>query len=427
MAEFDNNEEDRGYETQLNFNDVFTTTWICVWFIPITVIFILMITNRVAFKERRVSKINMNTQSKAGKQIWTLGFIVCLFFYLREVASIVAWVAFIISFDYSETSIAYMAHNSAFGFWMLADSILYLFFIYRLYLIYNPTNQSILTIKKHWYFILITLNILYFLSNASVLKTHIVFYHELYVIAHSICLFLEITMYIILISLISRPMLNLTKSSRKITDDEISVDSPRSKSATEQSQEELLSLMTRINVLSSIALLTTVLKRVFDIASFVYCPDECWLTYINYNLMPIDSFMNIFCILCSFTTGKKYYDHWCKCIHNIILTKCIGSDITDNKKSKHLKDTDNNATSTGSKKSKSDGITGQGVRVPIELVNNTSNTAPPNALTIEDIATRSASTMGSRDRIASSSDEGDNCMELSKPYRSVGGLRVTIN
>ena len=60
---------------------------------------------------------------------------------------------------------------------------------------------------------------------------------------------------------------------------------------------------------------------------------------------------------------------------------------------------------------------------PIALVSNASNSVPPDTLTIEDIATRSNS-MPSRDRIASLSDDAE---ISSKPYRSVGGIRVIIS
>ena len=52
---FDNNEEDRGYETELNFNDVFTTTWFGAWFILITGVMILMIKNRMEFTKQALA------------------------------------------------------------------------------------------------------------------------------------------------------------------------------------------------------------------------------------------------------------------------------------------------------------------------------------------------------------------------------------
>ena len=46
MSEFDNNEEDRGYESDLNFNDTFLTVWVSVWLVAISAVLILMIKNR---------------------------------------------------------------------------------------------------------------------------------------------------------------------------------------------------------------------------------------------------------------------------------------------------------------------------------------------------------------------------------------------
>ena len=86
MSEFDNNEEDRGYEEQLNFNDVFLTTWASLWMIPITIVFALLIKNRMELNHNK--SLSANKKDKNDKKIWILGFIVCLCLYLREIGSV---------------------------------------------------------------------------------------------------------------------------------------------------------------------------------------------------------------------------------------------------------------------------------------------------------------------------------------------------
>ena len=357
MSDFDNNEEDRGYETGLNFNDVFLTVWMLIWIIPITIVFILLIKNRMD-----LNKVTAKNKTGKGNKIWRLGLIVCLCMYLRELCSTSSWISFITSFDYSGSSTSYIFDIGLFTFWMMADVFLYLFFIYRLYLIYNPNNQSMFMVKKCWYFVLLTLNFWLFISLALILASWIQFHHELYVVGHSLSLVLEITMYAILIRLLSKPMLEIAIAARSTENDQVHDIGAQ--------YDDLLTLLARINILSSIALLTTIFKRIFDISSYWYCPDECWLTFINYSLLPIDSFTNIFCILCSFTTGKKYYVKWCHCLHHLVLTKCIDAVIH-----KHAKD-----DAKQDKNIKS---------VPIHLVNiasTSSNIVPPCNLSIADVA-----------------------------------------
>ena len=63
-------EDDRGYENALNFNDVFLTTWTLIWFIPITIVFSLMIKHRLATKSQQ--------NHEKEPRIWIVGFIVLL-------------------------------------------------------------------------------------------------------------------------------------------------------------------------------------------------------------------------------------------------------------------------------------------------------------------------------------------------------------
>ena len=312
--DFDNNEEDRGYEEELNFNDVFLTVWASIWMIPITIVFILLIKNRMDLHKSSSSAVSK--KDKNDKKIWILGFSVCLCLYLREIGSVSSWICFVTTFDYSATSGSFISDIGLYAFWMFADTFLYLFFIYRLYIVYNPNNQNVFTVRLYWYIILLTLNLLYFVSLLLILIAWIIFDDKLYVLGHSLCLGLEVTMYAILVTLFSKPMINITINSRRSTETDYDLGT--------RPQDKILILLTRMNILSSVALLTTIFKRIFDISSYLYCPDECWLTFINYSLLAIDSFTNIFCILCSFTTGKKYYEKYCHCLHNIVLTKCIG-------------------------------------------------------------------------------------------------------
>ena len=318
MELFDNNEAHRGYEQQLNFNDAFLTTWICLWMLPTTIVFILMIKHRICS-----SSTTPSTELKRDKndtKIWILGFMVCLFLYFREIASVTSWITFVITFDYSATSASFIADIALYTSWMFADVSLYSFFIYRLYIVYNPNNQNMFTIKLYWYVLLATLNVLNLVSCSVIVIAWIVFDDKLFVMGHSLCLGLEIIMYIILVTLFSKPMLSITANLTP---------SGSEQHVGRRREDKVVILLTRMNILSSVALLTIIFKRIFDISAFMYCPDECWLTYISYSLLPIDSFTNMFCILCSFPAGTKHYHRWCKCIHNFVMAKCIGVIVMD--------------------------------------------------------------------------------------------------
>ena len=318
--EFDNNEEDRGYESELNFNDTFATVWVTIWIIPITYVLFLMIKTNISHKDN-------TKKSRKGNKIWSLGFFVCICFYLVQCFDISSWIGFIITFSYSETSVSYISDVAIFFCWMLSNTFLYLFFIYRLYLVYNGQDKSMFSVGKCWYIILLTINFIYFLSLALIVVSWIIFDDTLYVIGHGTCLLLEIIMYLILMRLFSKPLLKLSKTHRAHSISN-APSSPRSMSMSRsrsridsamERQDFMLILLARMNILNSVALCTTIFNRIFEIASYLYCPDECWLTYISYCLLSVDVFTNIFCILCSFASGKKYYDKWCKCLHNFVM------------------------------------------------------------------------------------------------------------
>eukprot|EP01084_Bolivina_argentea_P089602 161645_1 len=155
---FDNNEEDRGYETELNFADLFGTIWSTVWMIPITIVFILMIKNKIDQNKNKTSSPLPPSNKKNGNNtVWIFGFIACLCLYLRDFSMMITWIFFITTFDYSETSGAYISHIASYLFWMTGVTFLYLFFICRLSVIYNP-NQAMFGIKIYWYGILLFLN-----------------------------------------------------------------------------------------------------------------------------------------------------------------------------------------------------------------------------------------------------------------------------
>ena len=94
-----------------------------------------------------------------------------------------------------------------------------------------------------------------------------------------------------------------------------------------QPQEKLLTLVTRLNVLSTVALSTTIIKKLLGICAVLICPEECWIHYVFYITGDIDAFINIFCILCSFSGNRKYYEMGWICLHKLVLKKCVGKVI----------------------------------------------------------------------------------------------------
>eukprot|EP01084_Bolivina_argentea_P277511 473793_1 len=298
MSDFDNNEEERGFETELHPRDVIVTVWKCIWIIPITILMVILIQEKI--NDNKINKMNKDFKAKA---VWILGFTSCLFIYIRDWGGVMAFITWLCTYEYHSLSPSYLSDIVLFICWMFGGAFLYLFFIYRLYIVYNAQNQPIVAVNGYWYILLLTLNFIYFCSMFIICIGWIIFNRKLYVIGHSLCLVLEVIMYCIILILFSKPMLDLQTASNK--DKNTQVDC-------------ILMLLTRLNILSSVALLTTIIKRIFDIISMSYCPDECNLTSINYSLLDVDSFFNIFCILCSFNYGTKYYNKYCMRLHRFV-------------------------------------------------------------------------------------------------------------
>eukprot|EP01084_Bolivina_argentea_P148101 259004_1 len=136
MSSFDNNEEDRGYIDTFNVGDVFLTCWECTWLIPITFVYYFLIKSSSGYR---------------GKT-WLIGFISCTFMYIRHLSSISSWISWLLTFDYGSSSVSYISQCGLYTFSMLSYSFLYLFFIYRLYKVYDPNLQmDLFKISSNWY------------------------------------------------------------------------------------------------------------------------------------------------------------------------------------------------------------------------------------------------------------------------------------
>ena len=274
--------EDWDWEAEpLSNRDYFTVVWISLWILPTTVLMVLLIKNR----------INDKTANARGRKIWILGFFVCLCLYLLQICTASSWISWTVTMDYSETSATFIFDMVIETLYMLTFTSLYSFFIYRLYLVYNGQHQSMFTLKKYWYLILSILNISDFVLLLLSVITWRKYDYKTYAMYQGISLVVEIVLTVILAILFSKPLLKIININ--------------SEAVPESGTNDMLALLARMNILNFIALLSSIISRSFYIGAYIHC-DECDFTFIGYNSFPIDIFVNIFCILCSFATGKKY-------------------------------------------------------------------------------------------------------------------------
>ena len=225
----------------------------------------------------------------------------------------VAWVFWVITFDYSPNSPCFILHCISHGLWVFSGTLLYFFFIYRLYLVYNSTTNNIFGVRMCNYFVLIVLNCIYFASLIITLTSWIWYDPFLYAISHGTCLILEILMAVIISTLLIKPLLSKNNANSSIK-----------KSAS------IVYTLTKLSILSVTSLGSTSILRIWLVLTFIFCPEECWLTFVMYATWSCDSTINIFSILCSFKTGDKYYQKYCSCLHQWVTTKRNNNDNNDN-------------------------------------------------------------------------------------------------
>ena len=91
--------------------------------------------------------------------------------------------------------------------------------------------------------------------------------------------------------------------------------------------DKLLQLLSKLTILSGIALGTTAFTRLSIVISYSICHQECTLIFVSYATWSIDTFMNIFCILCSFQKLDKYYQKYCNKLNKHVLNHIISNTV----------------------------------------------------------------------------------------------------
>eukprot|EP01083_Nonionella_stella_P188056 692394_1 len=286
---------------ELLFRDKFMTGWVILWFIPSFITFCVFI-RKPLLKKRS----------------WKVGLGVNTSFMIRSVLDIVSWTSWCITMDDSETSVAFVTDMAILASAALCMSMLYVFFIYRLWMTYNESQDNNLHIRLGWYMMLSLLCATYFVCGIILTISYYYDHTQLYIFMHSTCLALEMIMYLILCRLFSKPLIIISVRKRQLSDAD----------RYNKEDDKFLKLLTKLNILSTLTLVTSIILRAVDIAAIIYCPDDdCTSSYVQYSLWTMDVFVNMFCILCSFTSGDVYYYRFCSKLHDYILLKCVGKMI----------------------------------------------------------------------------------------------------
>lgn len=162
---------------------------------------------------------------------------------------------------------------------------------------------------------------------------------DLYVYMQIIALVCETILAIAISYLFSKPLIILTVKTQNMSKsaNSTNVNKDNSKENVDINinklmENKLIKLSTKLLILSGVSLGSSVLVRLTIIIAYPYCEStgdlECWLVYLSYIGWPLDTFINIFCLLLAFKNGQIYYDKCCTKIHDFIVTKCVAKYYT---------------------------------------------------------------------------------------------------
>ena len=149
---------------------------------------------------------------------------------------------------------------------------------------------------------------------------------DLFVFIQLLALSCEVFMVVTISYLFSKPLIKLSAESQSV---QFRNGNDIDENKIEQHLKEnmLINLATKLLVLSGIALGSTLIMRIIIMAAFPYCEAigdlECWAVYVSYAAWPVDTLINIVCLLLTFKNGKIYYDKYCQSCHGCIISKCL--------------------------------------------------------------------------------------------------------
>lgn len=157
---------------------------------------------------------------------------------------------------------------------------------------------------------------------------------DLYVNMQIVALFCETILAIAISYLFSKPLIKLTAKTQSMQKHSTDKDSNGTENVNidELLGNKLIKLSTKLLILSGISLGSTVLVRLLIIIAYPYCAStgdlECWFVYISYIGWPLDSLINIVCLLLAFKNGQIYYDKYCTKLHYFTVSKCVAKYYT---------------------------------------------------------------------------------------------------
>jgi len=78
-----------------------------------------------------------------------------------------------------------------------------------------------------------------------------------------------------------------------------------------------MEVSTRFLIITAVSLASTVTVEILLLASYALC-EECWLTYIYYNVSFVDAILNLIALW--FSIDKQAYFYYCKGVHRYVLS-----------------------------------------------------------------------------------------------------------
>ena len=366
---------------------IYTPDWMVTFWSASMFLFTVTPIYYLFLKSNPFSKSNNNNAdlNDGNKILWRLGFCACIFYYLREFADVLCWVTYIIQLNDCQLSPSWYFDTINEFCNILNDTLLYQFFIYRLYMVHGKYSTNNIYNQRVYYFLL-TINFVNFLALGvewyalTFVSTTFSFLSNnsditLYIICEAVSLFCEIILVCTITKLFLNPLIIMSAQkaylhgssvihARGSNGVNINIDSEKSndfsvininsdskinsdingnnskrkayvgkdvyKCSPDDIANELpLVLSTKFLILSVFALGSSVVCDLISIAAYHYCLD-CWLKYLSWGTWTIDASINILCITCAFKTGNKYYEKICvRCIniHEYVLQKVIGNAV----------------------------------------------------------------------------------------------------
>ena len=309
----------------------------------------------IAMKHQKgKAKIN-NSNSNGNVRLWRLGLFVSTFYVLREIFDITGIGIGLATLDWCTFSAYWIAILIAEVCYVISYPLNFLFYIYRLYTVHSQPGTNVLYGDNIYYF-LITLVIFYTMSLMCACYGIVSYNSVIVIICETLNVILESIIAIIVTRLFLKPLINITVQQRLVTkgghlkrttsgyiakgsnvdndgigtdininykDGNYNLDSKYKQQTHEtMKNDRIIIFVTKCLVLSTVSLFSTNVVTIIAVLAESYC-DTCWFKYISWGSWTLDTSINVFCLMCSFTYGTKYYNSLCRYCHNWFLASVI--------------------------------------------------------------------------------------------------------